>query len=230
MEALSDSSYIVKNYDTQKCFALAAKLFRGNDGYVHSIPYEELSEFSYDEIQVVLLTYGLYTFPTTELVDWLRTQVDDDPGYYPDAIEIGCGTGWIGRELEIPATDSKLQERPEIKRIYEAASQPTIIYPDFVEELTAVDAIYQYQPEYVIGSYITNKYGMAGSKEGNMWGVDTNWVIHHCHKFFMIGNKKTHGKNPSMRLKHEELSFPWLVTRGDSSLARIFVWENKQWK
>ena len=32
-----------------------------------------------------------------------------------------------------------------------------------------------------------------------------------------------------LQRKHQELAFDWLVTRGDSSKARIYVFENKQW-
>ena len=45
----------------------------------------------------------------------------------------------------------------------------------------------------------------------------------------MIGNENVHGRDIVMKRKHQELAFDWLVTRGDSSKARIYVFENKQW-
>lgn len=205
------------------------KMIINDDGYVQSVPYDKIKNYDTDDLNYVMLIAGLYTFPTTELIEWLREQITDDPDYYPDAIEIGAGTGWIGRELEIPATDSKLQDRQDIKERYAAMGQPTIMYPNFVEKLDAVQAIKKYRPEFVLGSYITHKWKQGGSNTGNMYGVNTDWVINNCHKFFLIGNLNIVKENPSLKRKHLELSFPWLITRGDYTKARIFVWESKQW-
>ena len=51
----------------------------------------------------------------------------------------------------------------------------------------------------------------------------------HCRRFYHIGNDDIHGLGPIMRMPHKRLQSDWLVTRGDSSKARIYVWENKMW-
>lgn len=218
------------NVQINSCLELMDRMIDDNE-VIHPIPSSEALKYGIDNLNYIMYSMGLYTFPTIELIDWLKEQITDDPDLYPDAIEIGAGTGWIGYHLEIPATDLKLQNRPDIKAYYETMKQPTIIYPDFVKQLSAVEAINEYQPEFVIGSYITHKYKQGSHKKGgNMYGVDTSWVINHCHKFFHIGNLNVHKNDPSMKRKHQELSFPWLITRGDISKARIFIWENKQWR
>lgn len=199
-------------------------------GIIHPVPYERIKDFTLDEINLFLMQTALYTFPTTELVEWLRSEIDDGGEFAPDAIEICCGSGWLGRELDIPITDSRLQEREDIMKIYREMGQPVIQYPDDVEKLDAVSAVKKYQPEFVIGSYVTNKWGNGTSRKvGNIYGVDNGWIAAHCHKYFMIGNENVHGRDIVMKRKHQELAFDWLVTRGDSSKARIYVFENKQW-
>lgn len=198
--------------------------------YIHPVPYADIKDAGKENIAMVLHQLGLYTFPTKEVTDWFKNEVDDDPDLYPDAIEICAGTGWIGRTLGIPITDSKMQEREDIRRLYLLQGQPPITYPDDIEQLDAIAAIKKYQPEYVIGSYVTHKWDRHSRKVGNMYGVDTVWVVNHCHKYFHIGNLHTHQYDPIMQRPHKAYSFPWLITRGNSDLARIFVWEQKQWR
>lgn len=99
--------------------------------------------------------------------------------------------------------------------------------PIDVEPLDALSAIRKYEPEYVIASYCTHLYGTGSLKSGNSFDVDTRWVRSHCRRFYHIGNDDIHRRDPIMKMPHQRLSFDWLVTRGDSSKARIYVWENK---
>lgn len=207
------------------------KLISPNDMDIVPIEADKLLVFNQSTINVVLCILGLYTAPTIELVNWLKTQIDGyNEQYYPDAIEIASGTGWLGKALEIPCTDSRLQERQDIKKLYYETGQYTINYPAHVIKLDAVNAVKKYQPEFVIASYATSKYGLGGKNYGNMYGIDNLWIANNCHKYFFIGNLVTHAKDPLLKRKHEELSFPWLITRGDSSKSRIFIFENKQWR
>lgn len=192
------------------------------------IPFSEIEHDTEATLNVVMHALGLYTFPTVELTDWLRGEIDDDPDYEPHtAIEICCGTGWIGRTLNIPITDSRMQEREDIRQSYLAQGAMPINYPMDVEPMDALSAIRKYEPEYVIASYCTHLYGTGSLKSGNAFGVDTRWVRSHCHRFYHIGNDDIHSRDPIMKIPHKRLSFDWLVTRGDSSKARIYVWENK---
>jgi hypothetical protein len=197
---------------------------------IRPLPYAEIAGDTPDTLNMVMQALGLYTFPTTELTDWLRSQIDDDPELEPhEAIEICCGTGWIGRTLGIPITDSRLQEREDIRKAYLSQGAVPISYPMDVEPLDALSAIRKYEPEFVIASYCTHLYGTGSLKSGNSFGVDTRWVRSHCRRFYHIGNDDIHGRDPIMKLPHQRLSFDWLVTRGDASKARIYIWENKNY-
>ncbi|MBP3212696.1 MAG: hypothetical protein J6M41_09070 [Prevotella sp.] len=195
---------------------------------IRPLPFAEIAGDTPDTLNMVMQVLGLYTFPTQELVDWLHAEIDDDPELEPHtAIEICCGTGWLGRSLGIPTTDSRLQERPDIRQSYLAQMAVSISYPDDVEQLDALAAIHKYEPEYVIASYCTHLYGTGSLKSGNAFGVDTRWVRSHCRRFYHIGNDDIHSRDPIMQMPHRRLQFPWLVTRGNSAHARVYVWENK---
>jgi len=195
---------------------------------IRPLPYAEIAGDTLDTLNMVMQALGLYTFPTQELVDWLHSEIDDDPEMEPHtAIEICCGTGWLGRSLGIPTTDSRLQEREDIRQSYIAQMAVPISYPDDVEQLDALSAIRKYEPEYVIASYCTHLYGTGSLKSGNAFGVDTRWVRSHCRRFYHIGNDDIHFRDPIMKMPHRRLQFPWLVTRGNSAHARVYVWENK---
>lgn len=195
---------------------------------IRPLPYAEIAGDTPDTLNMVMQALGLYTFPTQELVDWLHSEIDDDPEMEPHtAIEICCGTGWLGRSLGIPITDSRLQEREDIRQSYLAQGAMPITYPFDVEPLDALSAIRKYEPEHVIASYCTHLYGTGSLKSGNAFGVDTRWVRNHCRRFYHIGNDDIHFRDPIMKIPHRRLQFPWLVTRGNSAHARMYVWENK---
>jgi hypothetical protein len=159
-----------------------------------------------NEIRYFMHQYGIYVMPTTELIDWLRENI------IGSAIEIGAGNGAISRALSVPITDSRMQERAEIKFMYQLSGQPVIEYPKDVEKLDAIEAINKYKPETVIGAFITHKYD-ASIGEGNAWGVEEEILLKRVKRYINIGNKITHKKKPILKLPHEEYQFDWLVTR-----------------
>ncbi len=194
---------------------------------INPLPYSEIQNDTSDTLNIVMQMLGLYTFPTHELLNWLHDEIDDDPDFEPhSAIEICGGTGWIGRSLGIPTTDSRLQERADVRQAYLSNGAMPIDYPSDVEALDAISAIRKYHPEFVIASYCTHLYGTGSLKSGSSFGVDTRWVRSHCKRFYHIGNDDIHSRDPIMKMSHKRLSFDWLVTRGISSHARIYVWEN----
>lgn len=187
-------------------------------GSIRPIPTKEILKFRGDMLDLFLHKHALYSYPTTELLEYLSGIIAGKK-----AIEIGCGLGIIGRSLGIPITDSKQQSWPEVKTYYEAFGQPVIQYPDDVEELDALAAIEKYQPDVVIGSYITHIWD-DNTKSGNYWGVDTLKLISSVDEYYMIGNGKVHLKDPAMPYVDAIEQHDFLVTRGDIDLAAIFRW------
>lgn len=173
---------------------------------------------NWNEVGTFLHTHAIYVLPTEELINWMKENI------LGKAIEIGAGNGSIARALNIPITDSRMQENPEIKFYYQATGQPVIKYPDDVEKLDAEEAIKKYSPDTVLGCFITHKFKEEiGS--GNMYGVEEENILKSVKKYINIGNLKTHGMKPILKLKHEELYFDWLITRSvNQNENRIFIW------
>ena len=185
--------------------------------YYAQVPQETLALFCHK--------YGLYTLPTTELVEWLKPHV-----VHGKTIEIGAGVGTIGRALGIPLTDScYMRTNAEVIAYYTLMGQPRTEYPKDIEELDAVAAVDKYKPEVVIGSWITHKYTVERAElGGNVFGVDEEYVLQNVKKYIMIGNDQAHRLKPILALPHEEFCPDWLYSRSVSGRPNIiFIWEKQ---
>ena len=165
-----------------------------------------------------------YVFPTTELIDWLRSMIGNRK-----AIEIGSGNGDLGYHLGIPMTDNYCQQTPFVQMLYALQRQvPTNPSPD-VERLDAVDAIIKHRPHVVVGGYITQRAYLddpVDGKSGNMFGPEEAVILERADIYIHIGNETTHGNKRIMIHPHETFQFDWLVTRSmypDQNV--IYVWD-----
>lgn len=228
---------------------------QGSDGRIYPIPYSFIKNDTLDTLNVVMQSMALYTFPTVELCEWLEEQIDEYYEGFEPAIEICAGTGWIGRQLGIPITDIKAQENPVVKGIMRNSLSIPVLYADDTEQIEACEAVKKYNPEYVIGSYVTSHKNIVSNnkrksmsvriptnngyieqnlmelaeKEIPYTGVNVEWIIKHCHKLFLICNLRTHFNQSYLKLPHQTYKFDWLVTRGDKEQSRVIVFENKLW-
>ncbi len=185
------------------------------DGKLQIMPYAFYQQRDWNEIANFMVQYGIYCLPTLELIDYLKSQI------IGPAIEIGSGKGAIGRALNIPMTDNKMQSWPHIIKEYEKVQQPVIDYPNDIIEFDAVDAITYFKPITVVGSFITHKFNGI---DGNMYGVDHDFLLSNCKRYIHIGNLHTHRNHSSLSRTHIQYYFPWVITRSmDQSLNRIFV-------
>jgi hypothetical protein len=189
-------------------------------GHVRVVPAAQLHDLDPLDLRIWAHRHGVYQFPTAELVSWLAPLLEG-----VKAIEIGAGHGAIARALGIPATDSHQQADPAIAAMYRAMGQPVIQYPKDVRKMDAAEAVRRLSPHTVVGAWITQKY-KPGDKDGNMWGVDEESLLRKVRRYILVGNAKVHGDKRILKLPHEELTFPWVVSRASSpELNRIYVWE-----
>lgn len=181
-------------------------------------PYSFYKNISENEIKYFMHQHGIYVLPTAELIAWLKENI------IGTAIEIGAGNGAIARALNIPITDSRMQERADIKLLYSMSGQPVITYPDDVEKLPALPAIIKYKPDTVIGAFITHKYTEQAG-DGNMYGVEEELVLSKVKRYINIGNKGTHKNKPVLKSHaHSEHYAEWLITRSVNQVEnRIFI-------
>lgn len=185
------------------------------------LPYSEWMKFSRDEIRMLLHQTATYVAPTEELIDYLDNLIGQEK-----TIEVGAGNGFIGRELNIPMTDSHQQQDPKVKAYYEFMKQPVIKYPADVMKMDAATAVRRFKPHTVIGCYITHKW-REDTQDGNDKGIDMYDTFNHCQRLVMVGNLYTHRNNPLMQVHHQEIELPGLLTRSvDDSTNRIFIWQH----
>ena len=176
------------------------------DGKINNLPFEVLNRFSQDQLSLFCHKHAIYQLPTQELIKFLKDQIAGEP-----AIEIGSGNGCIGRFLDIPRTDNKMQELPEIKTYYSLMRQPVITYGNDVELIDGIEAIKKYKPKVVIACWVTQKW-KEGMTEGNALGVDETLIFDESvEKYIFVGNEKTHGSKeilgmfPVKKFKHKTI-------------------------
>lgn len=134
------------------------------------------------------LRFGIYSFPTVELVEFLRRAIGTSR-----AIEIGAGNGVLAAELGIPATDNRMQEMEKYRTVYALNGQATVPYGDNIVHCDAKEAIRRFRPDVVIGCWVTHRYEpdrhWAG---GNEIGIDEERVLRHCRRYIVVGNRHVH--------------------------------------
>jgi len=189
------------------------------DGWIKVLPAESWNEFSWDEVRMFMHDYPIYVLPTKELIEKLRELIQDFK-----TIEIGAGSGNIGRNLGIRMTDSYLQERKDIKLYYEACGQPVIKYHKDVWKADAMTAVRILKPECVLGCYVTH-YSQSGP--GNSWGVEFEKLLAKIRRLILVGNDHIHSDNPIMNIPHNTLRIPGMITRNEDRQAdAIYVWNH----
>lgn len=198
----------------------------------------EILKYDYISVRALFQFTGVYVWPTTELIDWIKGNIPD----LSKTIEIGSGNGVLAKTLGITATDSFLQsnrfepksaEESEVHKsgleMYRVMRQKLINYGENVEQFDAIDAIMRYKPNHVLGCYITHKH-REGMREGNQLGVNEEWILkrRQFKTYTMVGNLHVHGSKPILAIPHEEIELEGLLVRAEfPEKNRIFRW-NKE--
>lgn len=222
MRSLNDlGTQILQNVDRNLMEKLEAEALE--DGKLKILPFSFWDGIDENLRNVFLLNHGIYVLPTTELIDWLKQYI------VGSAIEIGAGNGSIGRALGIPVTDLKIQERDDIKMQYMLMKQPVIKYPDDVEKIGAIQAIKKYNPDTVIGAFITPRYSVKHEGGIQSYGIMEDRVLEMTKRYINIGNRVTHKDKPIRKqFAHEEFYYPWLITRSNHQGSnRIWMFDNE---
>lgn len=197
----------------------------GPDGHVRIMPASFYASTTKQERVLLGHRHAVYSLPTDELIHYLREFIGDR-----SAIEIGAVNGVVAASLGIPATDSRMQEDPNIVDIYKSMGQPVIRYGDNVEKLDAQQAVDKYRPQVVIAQWVTHKYREdRHAAGGNMFGVVEEKIIDGIDDYAFIGNEITHVGKSIWSLPHTKISPDWLYSRAASEGQNfIGVWKGKR--
>ncbi len=190
----------------------------GADGRMRILPAQFWAGTTVAERALVGHTHGIYSFPTVELVEHLRTVIGTRT-----AIEIGAGHGVLADALGIPATDSRQQEDPQYRMIIKMNGTPPVRYGPNVERLDAAAAVRKYTPQVVVGCWVTHRFDPAcPQRGGNEGGVDERDVIRHCNTYVFVGNTFVHRQKPIWALAHSKI-YPSFVYSRAANGSRDFI-------
>lgn len=184
----------------------------GEDGRLRVLPASYWATTTPEERALFGHCHGIYSFPTTELVEYLTELIAGRK-----AIEIGAGHGVLAEALGIPATDSKQQAMPKYRAYYETLGQPIVPYGPNIVECDARGAMRKYKPDVVIGCWVTHRYNIKRhSAGGNEVGVDEDHIIDNCEGYVLVGNQMIHAKKSIWKRDHAIINPDWLYSRAQN--------------
>ena len=192
-------------------------------GVPRIMPADFYRSMSVDERALLGARNAMYSFPTVELVQWIKDEIGER-----SAIEIGAGHGALAAALDIRATDNCMQAEPAIAASYLASGQKPIIYGENVERLSAKDAVAIFKPQVVVACWVTHLFREdRRAAGGNVFGVgvDEEALIDACETYIFIGNEQVH-RNKSIWDRPHRIIYPeWLYSRAHNGTKEfIAVW------
>lgn len=143
----SKQKSLIKDED---CRELMQQCFVGNELIIH--PHVFYTHYSKNQIWLMMTEMDVYVLPTEELFSFLDSLIGEK-----SAIEVGAGKGYLGRELNIPTTDSYAKRYPYPMKRDKDMGIPTIVYPKDVEKLDAIKSIKKYRPHTVVSSFLVSE-------------------------------------------------------------------------
>lgn len=190
----------------------------GPDGRLQVLPAAFWADTTPAERALFGHRHGLYSFPTTELVEHLRVLVAGRT-----AIEIGAGHGVLAEALGIPATDNRMQEQARYRAFYAATGQPCVPYGPNVINCHASRAVRRFKPDVVIGCWVTHKWDPRRPEAGgNEVGVDEPDILANCGLYVIVGNEKVHEDKAIWKRRHT-ITYPDFVYSRAMNGSREFI-------
>jgi len=216
----SDGVEVFKKSDISELENLLLK-----DNKLQIVSYKDLQGFTKEQISQFCVQNGFYTIPTLELISFLQEEIKDVE--LNQVLEIGAGHGAISKALNIRAVDSFMQDKEEIKEVYNLLRQTPVPYGEHVEKYDGNDAIRRFKPKIVIGAYCTHKYNPKEHwRGGNAFGFNEKLILERVEKYIHVGNRHVHNKKPILKYKHREIKEDWIVTRSFYPKDNIiWIWE-----
>lgn len=193
-------------------------------GRLRVLPSAYWASITQDERALFGNRYGLYSFPTVELVEYLRGVIAGR-----SAIEIGAGHGVLAEALGVTATDSRQQEDDYWRTVLTRMRQPPVPYGPNVIKCHASRAVRQFKPEVVVACWVTHKYDPQRHEAGgNVEGIDELDVLRHCDTYVFIGNEKVHQHSRLWSRPHTIEYPPYVYSRSRNGTRDfVAVWQKR---
>lgn len=156
-------------------------------------PASFYTQFTHEEVLNFAMRYGIYQFPTNELINFLKNELD-----LSSTIEIAAGGGHVGKHLPgVIQSDSKLQEQEWVKKWYKENGQYTIQYPSWMAKLDAELAVQIYKPKHVLGCWTVEAESSTSGE-----GVSEVAIASKVEKYVIVGNNHLHKRKPVLTVAH----------------------------
>ena len=164
-------------------------LLLDSKGRLKVVPTEVYQGIDPTDLRVWCHKKAFYALPTTELLEWLKARIGGRR-----AIEIGSGNGCLGRALGIPMTDNMSQNWPNVAMMYVLQRQPRVQYGEDVEDLDALAAVQKYQPQVVLGAWVTQWISPRLPPPpggGSIFGIKEDQILRSpsVQEYIVVGNK-----------------------------------------
>ncbi len=194
-------------------------------GVFQILPAVTWNQFSQNHISQFCIKHGMYCIPTVELIHWLKARVKGKR-----ALEVGAGSGVVGRAVGIRMTDNFQQDIPKYKFLYDQMKQSTVTYGKDVLNYDAVAAVKRFRPHIAIGCWVTHKFNPKYPDcGGNEIGLREHQILKHVEEYIVIGNNAVHNKKLIMEVPHETFNPGWLISRGfHADQNRIYIWKGRK--
>jgi len=168
------------------------------DGELQVLSSADLLQIDYLDLQLWCHKNAIYGIPTKELIEVIKPHLVENK-----SIEVGAGCGVFGRVLNIPSTDSMIQNDPKVRLYYQALGQPIVNYGKNVINLEASEAIDKFKPEVVFGSWVTQYIPPEKAEElqgqGSEYGLKESEFLPNIKKYIVYGNDSIHGYKKILR-------------------------------
>lgn len=198
------------------------------DGDVFKVvPAEVYHGFTQEELFLFCVQNGLYSLPTTELLDTLNTLIME-VSPTRNAIEIGSGNGAIGRGLGIPATDNFMQDNEFIRAHYDMLKQATVRYGKDVINLDANTAVRKMRPECVVAAWVTHKFEVNDPQRGgNQFGIDEEEILASVKRYIVVGNNVVHSQKPIFEKMTRMIRGDFIFSKSIAGVDQnaIYIWD-----
>lgn len=208
----------------QELYTNMENSFLDEKGLTKILPWNSWKEFPSNCIKRFCMEHDLWVIPTEELV----CKLDELMPNAEECLEIGCGLGIIGRELDCILTDSKLHGSSKVPI--------PINYPNDVEELDGVSAAQKYKPHTVLACHCVPlwqethavRFIMKHHKDagGSMYGVDYKEVLKNCKQLIAVAHKDLLDLCNILKLPHQELKNVYGVVNRSLFQLTIYIWKN----
>lgn len=211
--------------DQDQLAALKALCYDGDVFKV--VPADVYRDFTQEELFLFCVQNGLYSLPTTELLDTLnRLIMEVSPTR--NAIEIGAGNGAIGRGLGIPATDNFMQDNEFIRSHYAMLRQATVQYGADVIRMEANEAVRKMKPQVVIGAWVTHVFSPNDPQRGgNQFGIDEEDIIASVKRYIVVGNNTVHAQKPIFDKMTRMIRGDFIFSKSIAGVDQnaIYIWD-----